>query len=86
MIPTILKATKNLQTSSDPSTKEISVFKDLTKEDRAQRKKLVTEMKAKNESLKNQIDPATGQAVTDRWIIRGDSLVFVNKDMKPKHV
>ena len=60
MIGTILKATKNLSSISDPVIKKISIFKDLCTEDRELRRKLVTEMKAKNESLKTQRDPTTG--------------------------
>ena len=86
MVGTILKATKILQSSTDPTLKNLSIFKDLIKEDRDQRKILVTEMKAKNEALKTQFDPVTGQLVTDRWVIRGDKLAFVDKDFNIKGV
>ena len=86
MVSTVLKATKNIQTASDPYVKNVSIFKDLIKEDREQRSKLVTEMKAKNEALKDQVDPDTGLAVTDKWVIRGDRLVYVDKDFKQKDI
>ena len=86
MISNILKATKSLQTVTDPIIKNISIFRDLIKEDREQRKKLVQEMKSRNEALKSQIDPDTGVAVTDKWIIRGNKLAFVDKDNKLKSI
>ena len=43
-------------------------------------------MKSRNEALKSQTDPETGLAITDRWIIRGDKLAFVDKDNKLKSV
>ena len=86
MISNILKATKSLQTVTDPIIKNTSIFRDLIKEDREQRKKLVQEMKSRNEALKSQTDPETGLAITDRWIIRGDKLAFVDKDNKLKSV
>ena len=43
-------------------------------------------MKSRNEALKQQIDQATGQAVSDKWIIRNDALVLVDKDGNPKRV
>ena len=86
MVSTVLKATKNIQTASDPYVKNVSIFKDLIKGDREQRSKLVTEMKAKNEALKDQVDPDTGLAVTDKWVIRCDRLVYVDKDFKQKDI
>ena len=79
-----MKATKNLSSITDPVIKKISIFKDLCPEDREFRKKLVTEMKAKNETLKTQIDPATGVPTTDKWVIRNDKVILVDKDFKPK--
>ena len=86
MIGTILKATKYLTSSSDQDIKKISIFKDLIKEDRVLRIKLVADMKAKNELLKNQNDPDTGNPVTDRWVIRNDKVILVDKDFKPKSI
>ena len=57
MIPTVLKATKNLLWSSDPTIKRTSIFKDMMREDRDSRRKLTTEMKARNDLLKPQYDP-----------------------------
>ena len=86
MIGTILKATKYLTSSSDQDIKKISIFKDLINEDRVLRKKLIADMKAKNELLKNQNDPDTGNPVTDRWVIRNDKVILVDKDFKPKSI
>ena len=85
MIGTILKATKNLSSISDPTLKDISIFKDLCQEDRALRKKLVDEMKIKNTALKSQIDPITNRPTTDKWVIRDDKVILVDQDFKPKH-
>ena len=85
MVATILKVTRKLTISDDPNIKKIIIFRDLTKEDRVIRNKLVAEMKAKNEILKSQTDPGTGEIVTDKWVIRGDKVILVDKDFKPKH-
>ena len=84
MISTLLKATSELQKATDAEVKKISIFKDLTKEDREQRRKLVKEMKTRNEALKQQRDPISGEAVTDKWLIRNEKLVLVDKDYKQK--
>ena len=84
MVSTVLKATKNLATISDPNLKKISIFKDLIPEDRDKRKTLVTEMKAKNEILKVQIDPTTNLPTTDKWIIRDGKVILVDKEGRPK--
>ena len=84
MVGTILKATKNLSSISDPNLKDVSIFKDLCLEDRTLRKKLVDEMKIKNNVLKSQIDPSTGRPTTDRWVIRNDKVILVDKEFKPK--
>ena len=85
MIGTILKATRNLSSVSDPTLKNISIFRDLCQDDRALRKILVDEMKTKNNALKSQIDPVTHLPTTDKWVIRDDKVILVDKDFKPKH-
>ena len=85
MIGTVLKATKNLSSVSDPSVKDINIFKDLCKEDRELRKKLVDEMKAKNIELRSHTDPGTGLPTTDKWVIRDDKVILVDKELKPRH-
>ena len=85
MIGTVLKATKNLSSVSDPSVKDINIFKDLCKEDRVLRKKLVDEMKAKNIELRTHTDPGTGLPTTDKWVIRDDKVILVDKELKSRH-
>ena len=84
MVSTVLKSIKNLATISDPNLKKISIFKDLIPEDRDKRKTLVTEMKAKNEILKVQIDPTTNLPTTDKWVIRDGKVILVDKEGRPK--
>ena len=41
-------------------------------------------MKTKNNALKSVIDQATGLPTTDRWVIRNDKVILVDKEHKPK--
>ena len=73
-------ATKHLKESSDATFKNLTIFKDLTKEDREERQKNVAEMKRRNDIVKSQTDPITGLPKTDKWIIQGNKLIYVDKD------
>ena len=79
MVGTVLKATKALQNSSDETLKKISIFKDLIQIDRDQRKLLVSDLKEKNRALKDT-DPQT----TDKYVIRNEKVILVDKDYNPK--
>ena len=80
MCRNVLRGVKNIHSATDLTIRNLNIFQDMIKEDRIARKKLVDEAKAKNEILKQQIDPATGLPVTDKWTVRGDKLVLVDKD------
>ena len=47
-------------------------------------KSLVTDMKAKNEILKAQVDPTTNLPTTDKWVIRDGKVILVDKEGRPK--
>ena len=42
-------------------------------------------MKAKNIELRSHTDPGTGLPTTDKWVIRDDKVILVDKEFKPKH-
>ena len=79
MVGTVLKASRVLQNSSDELLKKISIFKDLIQIDRDQRKLLVSDLKEKNRALKDT-DPQT----TDKYVIRNEKVILVDKDYNPK--
>ena len=86
MVGDILTKKKKFLDSSDPTIKSLEMFRDRTEHDRKHYQKLVIEMKEKNSELQNQPDPTTGNPPTNKWIIRGDKLVFVDNDGKPLRV
>ena len=63
--------------------KSIDMWRDKCPEDREIHKKLVIEMKAKNEALIGNIDPVTNVQTTNKYVIRNDKIVFVDKDGRP---
>ena len=63
-----------LETAGEVEIRAIKIFRDLSKEDRDARNRLVAEMKQKNEALERD-------GVTDfRFIIRGEMLFKVRVD------
>ena len=67
----IIRAAPKLASASDEEIKRIKVFQDRNKEDRENRRKLVAEMKQKNEDLQ-------AQNIADyKWIIRGENVVKI---------
>ena len=84
MVRTVLGAVKKIRSVTNPTIKNLNIFKDMPKEDREARQILVKDMKARNEQLKRNPDPNTGEPVTDRWTIRNDKLIFVDKDGNEK--
>ena len=54
MVLPIMKAVKNLKSSTDKTIKNLTMFKDLIKEDREARNKLVKDCKSRNELLRQQ--------------------------------
>ena len=76
-----VKASRVLQNSSDELLKKISIFKDLIQIDRDQRRLLVSDLKEKNRVLKDT-DPQT----TDKYVIRNEKVILVDKDYNPKSI
>ena len=70
----ILYNASKLETAGEVEIRAIKIFRDLSKEDRDARNRLVAEMKQKNEALERD-------GVTDfRFIIRGEMLFKVRVD------
>ena len=67
----VLRATAKLSEAEEENIKSIRMYKDMSPSDREKRKKLVEEMKKKNQEIEGSADQSM------KWIIRGDILVKV---------